>query len=229
MPQTFVKTSSGWVPLQTGPPGPTALALYEQPAPPSSPVVGDVWIDTDDVPPVGAAGTVVTSLPLNPINGQECYFLADDVNGVIWRLRYRSTSASNYKWESVGGSSLSSERMQSESAAFIGAGSGAFNANDPTITVPLAGEYRCEHSASLYPTGAGAGNYGIALRIGGGSAGEFAYQYVAGNNQRANVEQKRTVTTTAGQTITQTYYGGGFSGNGDVSSRSLRVTPVRVI
>lgn len=53
MPQTFVKTSSGWAPLQTGPAGPPGLFLYEQASPPAAPLVGDVWIDTDDQPPPG--------------------------------------------------------------------------------------------------------------------------------------------------------------------------------
>ena len=232
MPNTFVKTSTGWIPLQTGPVGPPGLTLYEQPAPPSTPKIGDVWIDTDDTPPVGSAATLILgALPATPVNGQECYFLADDANGVVWRLRYRSTSASAYKWEFVGGSSLSRERMQSDTAAFIGAGWGAFNANDPVITVPLAGEYRCEHSATFYPTAAGAGNYGIGLRVGAtdpASWNEFASQYIAANNQSGSADQKRTVTATAGQTIAQIYYGGGFSANGDLRSRSLRATPVRV-
>ena len=231
MPNTFVKTSTGWIPLQTGPVGPPGLTLYEQPAPPATPKIGDVWIDTDDAPPIGSAATLILgALPSTPVNGQECYFLADDANGVVWRLRYRSTSASAYKWEFVGGSSLSRERMPADTANFIGGGWGAFNANDPIITVPLAGEYRCEHSATFYPTGAGAGNYGLGLKVGSASPdafSELAAAYIAAN-QTGNIEQKRTVTATLGQAIAQIYGGGGYSASGELRSRTLRVTPVRV-
>ena len=53
MPQAFVKTTSGWAPLQSGPAGPPGLFIYEQPSPPAAPLVGDVWIDTDEQPPPG--------------------------------------------------------------------------------------------------------------------------------------------------------------------------------
>ncbi len=44
--------------------------------------------------------------PLNPVDGQEVYYIADATNGVVWRFRYRAASGSSYKWEFVGGSPL---------------------------------------------------------------------------------------------------------------------------
>jgi hypothetical protein len=48
----------------------------------------------------------VTSLPASPSDGQEVFYAADATNNVIWNLRYRSGSASTYKWEFVGGDPL---------------------------------------------------------------------------------------------------------------------------
>ena len=232
MPNAFVKTSTGWAPLQTGPAGPPGLVVYEQPAAPSSPEIGDVWIDTDDVPPSGSAGSLVTSLPSNPVNGYECYFLADDANGVVWRLRYRSTSASVYKWEFVGGSSVSRERQAAETASLPGSAITGFNANDPVVTAPLAGEYRCEHSACFMNDNSAAsqGAYGIGLKLGSAEVGNdgMSQGHIDDRYEFITVEQKRTVIATVGLTIAQVYSQGGYTGNIQLRARALFVTPVRV-
>ncbi len=40
----------------------------------------------------------VTSLPASPTNRMVVDYVADDTNGVVWRFRYRSASASSKKW-----------------------------------------------------------------------------------------------------------------------------------
>ena len=229
-----IRTPDGWQDIAMSG---RSLEVYEQVAePPVSAMLGAIWINTaapDPAPPLVVANPIVSALPGSGTDQQIINYqnAAMATDGVVWQFRYRAGSASAYKWEFVGGSSWGRERMQSDTAAFIGSGWGAFNANDPVITVPLAGEYRCEHSATFYPTAAGAGSYGIGLRVGAtdpASFNEFASQYISANNQSGSVEQKRTVTATLGQAIAQIYYGGGFSSNGDLRSRSLRVTPVRV-
>ena len=59
----------------------------EPPAPRDQQVV---WIDTDAPGPVAVGPPLVTSLPANPVDGQEVDFLASATDGVIWRLRYRA-------------------------------------------------------------------------------------------------------------------------------------------
>jgi len=79
---------------------------------------------------------LVTSLPGSPVDGQECYYVADAAGGVIWQLRYRAASASTYKWEFVGGGSLVAEDLSAfntSSATYVNCG--------PTLTAPLAGDY----------------------------------------------------------------------------------------
>jgi hypothetical protein len=61
--------------------------------------------------------STVTALPLGIADGQECYYLASDTNGVVWHLKYRSGSASSYKWEYVGGPPLSVESAGAQTSS----------------------------------------------------------------------------------------------------------------
>lgn len=84
----------------------------------------------------------VTSLPTSPIDQQECIYIADTANGVKWHLRYRAASASAYKWEYVGGGSLTAESQVLTSTSNS---SYSLLASPPTISTPLAGDYLIEH------------------------------------------------------------------------------------
>src|SRR4051812_17764974 len=88
---------------------------------------------------IAAIPTLVSSLPVGPVDAQEIYYLADAANGVVWHLRYRAASASTYKWEFVGGAQLIDEIATEESGT---SGTyGALTTPGPSITVPLAGDY----------------------------------------------------------------------------------------
>jgi hypothetical protein len=88
----------------------------------------------------------VTSLPASPSDGQEVFYAADATNNVIWNLRYRSGSASTYKWEFIGGDPL--ESFQSESSTRSSTAYGDFASVGPSITAPLVGEYMAEWTAA---------------------------------------------------------------------------------
>jgi hypothetical protein len=109
----------------------------------------------------------VTALPANPVDGQECYYVADATNGVIWHLRYNAGSGSAYKWEFVGGGLLT--RNQSADGGSVSTGSFVEPPNGPTITFPLAGDYYIEALTSVVRTGAGAGNAQVRPAISSGS------------------------------------------------------------
>lgn len=64
----------------------------------------------------GSDVALVTSLPANPVDGQEIYFLADSTNGIIWHLRYRVASS---KWEYVGGPQTVRGRVNGSNGAVI--------------------------------------------------------------------------------------------------------------
>lgn len=80
-----------------------------------------------------------TALPSNPVDGQKFAYIADATNGVIWHLRYRSASASIYKWEFVGGPNLSSavDTLQQNTTT----GWQNLATDGPSVTLPLAGDY----------------------------------------------------------------------------------------
>jgi hypothetical protein len=96
---------------------------------------------------------LVAVLPASPVNGQEVYYLADAANGIVWHLRYRADSPLAYKWEVLGGSSLS---------ALGGGGSTASTAFSVpatlvSVTVPLSGIYQIEHGSEILNATAGSG------------------------------------------------------------------------
>lgn len=141
---------TAWVAIvgSTGPVGPAgAVAVYEQAAEPGSPVSGAMWIDTDDIPI--QYGTyrptlpVVTNLPSSPEDGQECYFQSASMltKGEVWHLRYRATSTSPYKWEVVGGPSLTADGGSATTGLALVSWTWTDWANQPTIVTPLAGDW----------------------------------------------------------------------------------------
>jgi hypothetical protein len=116
--------------------------------------------------------TLVAALPANPVDGQECYFIADVANGVIWHLRYRAASSSAYKWEVVGGPPLYSRvdtGEQTASTSWVDLATVG-----PSITVPLAGDYDLDWGAyistGVVPTGVPSAQMGISLNAGAPAA-----------------------------------------------------------
>lgn len=112
---------------------------------------------------------LVTALPGAPVDGQEIYYqsAAMATDGMAWHLRYRAASASAYKWEMLGGPPLINEVLITESLAgwvpsvtFSG-----ISANDPNVTVPLAGDYEANTVVSLNVTAAGA-TLAVGLKVG---------------------------------------------------------------
>ena len=116
------------------------------------------WQDISLVGPAGPQGVPgpsgpaarVTSLPGSPVDGQECYYVADATNGIVWHLKYNSGSASAYKWEVVGGPPLYSEVLTQEVSNALGYADLA--TVGPSITVPLAGDYDVFISTTVYCT-----------------------------------------------------------------------------
>jgi hypothetical protein len=89
-----------------------------------------------------------TVLPATPFDGQEYDFVADATNGVIWRLRYRAASTSAHKWEYVGGGELSAFVTEIQPVTFTTAEAWQALTKSPSITLPLAGDYTVNLSAT---------------------------------------------------------------------------------
>jgi hypothetical protein len=163
----------------------------------------------------------VTALPANPVDGQECYFVADAANGVLWHLRFNAASASAYKWEFVGGSPLFTSHVGGTTSATTPATGLA----GPSIVVPLAGEYMFDHAADLFASTAVAViadlfiNAVIAnLRMGiartaintGGMSGRQIKGSVSGAGQTALIRYWTTAATA------------------NIENAEMTITPVRV-
>ena len=176
---------------------------------------------------------VVTSLPTAPSNGQVIYYLADDTNGVVWTLKYRSGSASSYKWEFVGGSSL----FSTASGTTTTSGTLA-SISSPSITVPLSGDYRITFGfqGALF----GATNGGSAraeVRIDGTATGapcKAGTEENIGADGARYTDADRTIGPhTVAATKVVDIYGrvdgaGGTSGTAYFINQHLAVLPVRV-
>lgn len=85
--------------------------------------------------------TRVTSLPSNPFDGQQVFYAAGS-SGELWHLRYNAASGSNFKWEYVGGSFLTSYNTQSQTASSTSFA--ALASSVASVTAPLAGDYEVE-------------------------------------------------------------------------------------
>jgi hypothetical protein len=172
---------------------------------------------------------LVSSLPTSPVDGQEIDYLADTTGGVIWRLRYRTASASSYKWEYVGGSEM--VRNQTGDAGTISTGSFVEPPGSPTLTLPLSGDYFITVFGQFSRTGAGVGN--AQVRVSTSSAvlilpGDARFQgsgFTSPNPDLVTVSIAGVATGLAAAGVLRYYVvGGGMT----CSVRTIILRPVRV-
>jgi hypothetical protein len=83
---------------------------------------------------------------LTPYDGQEILLIVDDTNGIVWRLRYNSASASAYKWEFLGGPNQTAFITTFEPATATTSWHDLATVG-PQITVVRAGDYLVTASA----------------------------------------------------------------------------------
>lgn len=165
---------------------------------------------------------LVTALPANPVDGQECRYLADATNGVVWHLRYRAASASIYKWELVGGSPLTAfnpSNYVTSATSFAALGGGAVN-----FTLPLAGDYIVTVGARIITT---AGSV-VAAGAGATPLDDTVSALVASSSPNTTVgRQHRFNGLTAGGVLE--VRGRSISGSAvDIREAFLHALPVRV-
>lgn len=101
------------------------------------------WIVSSPVP-------LVAALPLNPYDGQiiDLQTAGMATDGIVWRFRYRATSASAYKWEAVTPGDWAKQVNTTEETA-----SNVYTnltTLGPDITLPVAGEFIIEEYVSMW-------------------------------------------------------------------------------
>ena len=98
-------------------------------------------------PPGPGVRGLVTALPSLPADGDECYFLAADSMGIVWHLRYRTSSGAAYKWDVIGALPLYAGVDTAE--ARNNGVYGNLTTAGPYLTAPLAGTYLVEHGCEM--------------------------------------------------------------------------------
>lgn len=169
----------------------------------------------------------VTTLPTSPVDGQECYYVADATNGVLWHLRYNAGSASAYKWEFVGGGDrhegpLGDLTTSSTTAVAL--------TNGPTITLPLAGEYIGELTLQMISQVVSSGFAQAAIYKDAVDAGMNGVVYVfqnTGSGQALIATGFGKIAVTAGQVLSVRVSSANGLSNRFVNARLL-ARPVRV-
>lgn len=183
----------------------------------------------------GGPPSFETSLPTPAANGQEIYYRASSSAGVIWHLRFRNQADggnATYPWEFIGGSSLSA--LQAADANSITSTTYVVDANSPTITLPLAGDYdvtfSCQYmnqanlTAQMYLTAATS-----APGTAAGDALSAMFRQEVSSSPAVLVPVSRTIRLTglAASGSLQMYHRVS-GGTGQAVARSLVTVPVRV-
>lgn len=103
------------------------------------------WNGTIWAPAAAPGATFVTALPGSPTDGQEIIY-TDSLTAPTyqWRLRYVSAKASN-KWIFIGGTPLQAINTASNSTT---SASYVTLTGDPSITLPIAGDYHIYQNVS---------------------------------------------------------------------------------
>lgn len=186
---------------------------------------GSLWRQASPAP-------TVTSLPASPVDGDEIVYVADATNGLRWHFKYRSASASSYKWEFVGGASLRYENGGGSTwGGWTACSSITYVATGANITVPLAGDYDMSGSAISYNAATDSLHAIMIYRNSYGSVGwtaSDASHYGYTSYQAATLFGRRTLTLAASENVKLAMAVSNSSYPGYFYNFNLWATPVRV-
>lgn len=191
---------------------------------------GNVRGPIGPIGPAYADKLIVTALPASPVDGQECYYLADSGNGIVWHLKFRSGSASAHKWEYVGGPPTYA--VSTSYSGAISSSTVAVLPNTPQISIPLSGVYDIELYIDIQSHIAGLNDIRVyfvrstagTTPLAGGSFVTLVGTYSGASIQKCN----RLTGLAAGNVIQLAYTSTGTTVFYQIDSGILRATPVRV-
>lgn len=91
---------------------------------------------------------LVSVLPVNPVDGDEVYLIADETRGVVFHLRYLDKMPTGYRWHYVGGSALAQYKTSMGSTA-SDTYTDPSGGTGPDVTLPLAGDWELTFGARI--------------------------------------------------------------------------------
>ena len=156
--------------------------------------------------------------------------------GAVWHLRYRDAGAAGKKWEFVGGAGLDVTLTTAPSAVTVT--SPASLSTNPTLKLPLAGDYQIEIFSNAASTASAIGAGYLSLDYSGGmteaatvTGGSFLYGETTSNNGPIYATRLKTITGAATVltmkawvTAAVTFYPNAAS----TYAYGIRATPIRV-
>lgn len=210
----------------------------------AQPYTRQTWIDDNATYPASAARMTVieqaledaypdfaSTLPASPVDGQEAHLQVDATNGIVWTFRYRSGSASAYKWEFIGGAPAHAEvdtNQTTGAAPYVDLATVG-----PSITIPRAGEYLLSYGVAAWYSSGGPGlaHMYASPRIGAVAAANV--DAVRASNQTAIAEQDnyartRKKTIAVGDLVKLQYGTDGAGVTANFQDRWLSILPIRV-
>lgn len=179
---------------------------------------------TDDELAIYSPPTLVTALPGSPTDGQVIFFDTGTA-GVIWQLRYNSAAAGSYKWQFLGGPSLTAAVATQETTASTSYA--ALSTAGPSVTIPLAGDYDVKIGGRMWTNSAG-GVASMSYDIGGTGAvdGDRITMFGSADTGGHAWRNKRQTGLTATTVLTSKYKTS--AGTGSFADRRIDIIPVRV-
>ena len=182
---------------------------------------------------IGAPPVVTALTTTGAADGVEVYYVADSANGVVWHLRYRAAGSASYPWEFVGGAEMRATNagtsMTTTSATYVD-----LSTVGPTITAPLAGEYRVEAWAQAQHSVASALGT-MALKIGSAATSDtnaVRGQAPAANYDVTGLTYSQIVTVSAASTVLKMQFKTNAStltvNNAGLINPWMTIRPVRV-
>lgn len=168
------------------------------------------------------APPLVSALPGSPVDGQECYYVADATAGVVWHLRYRAASVNAYKWEFVGGSSL-----QAQVVSALQVVSGSWVQIEPHLNIPAVGEYLISYGGFFnIASAASTVTYYVGLFVTGTLDGNTA----AAQTNPAGATNSSVWVPNLNRLlgVGSLYLGANVSQTSNINLRTLAVRPIRL-
>ena len=156
--------------------------------------------------------------------------------GAVWHLRYRSASASAYKWEMVGGSAL--DITSTTSPTNITATSPTSLSTNPVVTLPNAGQYRLEVFANGAAITVASKTAFLSIDFSGGmtetaaaSGGAVLYSTATTSVSTLHATYLKTITGASTVLTMKAWVDSGatfYPSNATTYPYGIRATPIRV-